>query len=103
MNKFYRQNITQMLISFPCTKSYSYNKIMRVKIYIKSKNYIFDSDLKRVLSTESPFEFVFSCCEFTKVILKSKSLCEMLVLKFLVYKYIHTIKFQGLKRPVFFL
>ena len=33
------------------------------------------------MSTKSPLEFVFKCCEFTKAILYSKSWCEMLVLK----------------------
>ena len=33
------------------------------------------------MSTKSPFEFVFSCCEFTKVILLSKSWCETFVLE----------------------
>jgi len=33
--------------------------------------------LKPVLSTKSPFEFVFSRCEFPKVILYYKSFCEM--------------------------
>ena len=35
----------------------------------------------RFLSTKLPFEFVFSCCEFTKVSLWSKDWCEMFVLK----------------------
>ena len=40
--------------------------------------------LNRFLSTKSPFE----CSEFTKVIVQSKSLYEMFVLKlFLVYKF----------------
>ena len=33
------------------------------------------------LSTKSPFEFVHSRCGFTKVILYSKSWCEMFLLK----------------------
>ena len=37
--------------------------------------------INRVLSTKSPYEFEFFCCEFTKVILYSKSWCEMYVLK----------------------
>ena len=36
---------------------------------------------KTGLSTKSPFEFVFECCEFTKVIVQSKSWCDMFVLK----------------------
>ena len=35
----------------------------------------------RFLSTKSPFEFVFLCCEFKKVIVQSKSWCEMFVFK----------------------
>ena len=35
----------------------------------------------RLLSTKSPFEFLFLNWEFTKVILWSKSWCEMFVLK----------------------
>ena len=35
----------------------------------------------RFLSTKSSFEFVLQCCEFTKVILQSKSWCKMYVLK----------------------
>ena len=37
--------------------------------------------LNPVFDTKSPFEFVFSCCESTKVILQSKSWSEMVVLK----------------------
>ena len=36
----------------------------------------------RFLNTKSSFELVCSCCEFTKVILWSKSWCEMFILKF---------------------
>ena len=35
----------------------------------------------RFLSTKSPFEIMFLRCEFTKVILYSKSWCEIFVLK----------------------
>ena len=35
----------------------------------------------RFLSTKSPFESVFSSCEFTKVIMQSKSWCKIFVLK----------------------
>ena len=34
-----------------------------------------------IISTKSPFEFVFQCCEFIKVIVYSKGWCEMFVLK----------------------
>ena len=33
------------------------------------------------MRTKSPFIFVFSCCDFTDVILWSKSWCEMFVIK----------------------
>ena len=33
------------------------------------------------MSTKSTFEFVISCCEFTKVILQLKTGCAMFVLK----------------------
>ena len=37
--------------------------------------------LNRFLGTKSPFEFVFSRCEFTKVIVQSKSWVEMFVIE----------------------
>ena len=48
--------------------------------------------LKPVFDTKSPFEFVFSCCELTKVILLSKSWCEMMALKLsgIQYKVCYT-------------
>ena len=43
---------------------------------------IFETNVSnRFLSTKSPLKFVFSRCEFTKVMLKSKGWCEMFVLK----------------------
>ena len=57
-------------------------------VYQKSLKIMFQT----VKSTKSPSEFVFMCCEFTKVILYSKDWCEMFVLKFSV-KQNHLIAF----------
>jgi hypothetical protein len=64
-------------------------------IFFDNMEYSFKPNFSnRFSSTKSPFEFAFSHCEFTKVLLQSKSWCEMFVLKLsgiqkLVY-YIHT-------------
>ena len=61
-------------------------EVIVTQIYI-CKPEIFKTNVSnRVLSVTLPFEFVFSCCQLTKVILYSKSLFEMLVLQILVYK-----------------
>ena len=55
--------------------------------FVLSQNYFCMPDiyktnvLTQFFSTKSPFEFMFACCEFTKVTLKSKSWCEMFVLE----------------------
>ena len=42
--------------------------------------------------TKSPFEFLFACCEFTKVIWLSKNLCVMFLLKYFGIQSLFVVK-----------
>jgi hypothetical protein len=79
-----------MFIGLACYKFQTDAILYNIK---KHKINIFDSDFllytrtlsskpfKSVFEYKINFEFVFSHCEFTKVFLYSKSLCEIFVLK----------------------
>ena len=60
---------------------------------LKKKKIVYQKPLKRtfkpVLSTKSPFEFVFLRCEFTEVIYSQKAGVNCSYLTFLVYKNIY--------------
>ena len=51
------------------------------QIFFVYQKYLKQTFKNKFLSTKSPIEIEFSRCEFTKVILLSKSRCEMFVLK----------------------
>ena len=96
-------NLPLLYIVIVLTLFHSYSKIKKItkgdRIYVYQKS--FNQTFQTGFESKSLFKFLFSSCEFTKVILQSKSWNEMFVLKLSGIQIVFHRKFNLTKNITF--